>query len=856
MMTTVDLRCNDLREPLGVDKPHFSWRMAAGGKHQTGYRIEVQVEDAVSAQYSQVWDTGYVESSDCVQIPYAGEQLKPHTPYRWRVCQWDENGEQGPWSQWATFETSLMDRYQGQWIGLPEALDNRTKKDPLPAPLLRKSFVLPEGIRRGRIYLCGLGYYVLYVNGKRAGDAVLAPGVSQYDQTVYYDTVDVTDLLHAGENVFGVILGNGWYNSYTYDPWNFREAPWRGRPKLWLEAHITMENGEDICVASDTSWKGAFGPIRTDGLRHGELYDARLAKKGWAEPGYDDSEFLPVRPKRTPGGLRKSGQFTPIRRIETIQAVAITQPQPDVWVYDFGRNISGVIRVNAPGFEGKQVTFKYSERLDDAGMIERKRIAEYTWSGEFQTDHYVMRGDAMEIWSPEFTYHGFRYVEITGYPGMHTKEAFQADVIYTDFEKSGEFVCSDEMLNQIQKVAMDSTLTNYHGMPTDCPHREKNGWTGDAQISAEQVLMNFDPRTAYRKWMSDIEDAQRPDGHLPGLIPSAAWGYNRTGVTYGYALTVIPWLQYVYYKDIEILRSRYAAMKKYFENTRDLEVDGIIAVDGEMYYSFGDWLPPGQNEVRKCPTAITETTCYYQLAKKLSQIAELLSEKEDAEYFAQHAQRIREAFRKAFIKENPQEMPGCCQTALGTVMFYDLLEQDEKEAYLKALVEQIHQYEDHLDCGFSGFHDVLHALTDNGEIELVYEILKKDTYPSIGYMLRNNATTLWETWEGDMSQNHHAYSDVSLYFYRGLAGIQVDPAHPGFRKFTLKPGAPKKMQWVKAWHNCSYGRIESAWSRNPDGTIDYSCVVPPNTQAELILFDGSSRLLQPGEYKFTVKELA
>ena len=854
-MRPTDLRCCDMANPIGVDDaPRFSWHIEGNnaGQLQTAYQLTLASCDE-SIENRIVYDSGKVETDACIEIEIPELNLRSCTVYHWRVRLWDENSQVTQWSDWAYFETGLLGHFKGQWIGVPEGWELRGTPDPIPAPILRKSFLLPEKPVRGRIYVCGLGYSVVYVNGKRIGDEVLVPGVAQYDKTVYYNTFDITDQLIPGENVIGVILGNGWYNSYSDDPWMFKQAPWRSRPKLWLQGRFELRDKTTYEVVSDATWKSSTGPVLADGLRNGEFYDARLEKEGWAEPGFDDTQFQPVQIKRTPGGLRKAQHFTPIRCIETIQAVNVYEVRPGVWVYDFGKNISGFIYLNAKGYRNSEIVFRYSERIDIDGNINREKIAVYTQSGEFQTDHYIMKGADLECWSPEFTYHGFRYVEISGYPGTHTAEAFQAKVICTDFEKAGEFKCSDDIVNRIQAAALLATQTNFHGMPTDCPHREKNGWTGDAWISAEQLLTNFDGRTVYRKWMNDLRDGQRPDGHLPGLAPAAAWGYNRTGTTWGAALIMIPWYQYLYWGDSAILRENYDAMKAYYRNIAMMETEGIVAVDGEEFFAFGDWMPPGGNEARKCPVAITETATYFLMAKVLSKISDILNEPNEAVWFADQATRIKRCFRQKFFTTGEKVLFKQCQSAIAAVLYHEIQETNEQTVFVNALLDEIQNTDKHLDVGFHGMKYLLSALLENDLVELGYQMITRLDYPSFGYMIEQGATTLWEDWEGELSQNHHAFSDVSNFFYQGLAGIRLDPKSPGFKSFILKPSAPKGLDWVEAWHKSPYGRIESNWRRIGD-EIEYRCSVPANTKAQLFLFDGTKHELSPGNYTFTVMD--
>ena len=846
MIRATDLLCNDTENPLGIDdlSPIFSWKTVSDEKNalQTSYRIRVARADAPD---KALWDSGKIASGVSVSIPYSGEKLEPMTAYAWSVKQWDKYDNESEWSDTAFFETGLMGTYRGQWIGPTNGDKTWRKPDPLPAPMLRKSFILPTKAKKARVYVCGLGYYNFLINGKKVSDKLLCPVLSQYNEKVYYDTFDITELLREGENVFAVTLGNGWYNSYTKDPWNFAQAPWRDRPKLWLESHIELDGGESIAVISDHTWKYSFGPVVADGLRHGETYDARLKKDGWSEPGYDDKDFIEVQIKRSPGGIRTSRQITPIRRIETLKAVKILEGADGARVYDFGKNVSGYVRIKAKGYEDAEIVFRYSEKIDENNNIDREKISAYIYSGEFQTDHYTMRGNEIEEWTPSFTYHGFRYVEITGYPGEYTDEAFTADVIYTDFTVLGDFNCSDESLNKLHAASMLATLTNFHGMPEDCPHREKNGWTGDAWISAEQLLLNFDARRDYRKWLSDIRDCQRPDGHLPGCVPTADWGYRRTGIIWGAALLFIPWYQYLYCGDKRIIEENYEASKRFVQNTADLEVDGTVTHDGESARSFGDWMPPGGNLARKCSVVLMETATYYTLLSVLSKMAYILEKQEEGEFYYHESLRIKDCFNKKYIKDGLLTVRGC-MTAYGCLAFNEL----DDGSFLEQLKAESLSNGGIADFGFHGMKYVLQSLIDGGMEDIAYKIVKNRKYPGWLYMLDSGATTLWETWEGDLSQNHHAFSDVDTFFYKALAGIRMDPQNPGFKHFFLKPYTPDDISYVTASHVSPYGKIESAWERNGN-TVIYKFRIPENTEATVILPNGSSERVGSGEHIFS-----
>jgi len=832
------MRCNYSVNPLGVEtpSPHLSWVLESDERdqYQKAYRIIV----ASSAKLLEngtgdLWDSGKVESSESAHIRYAGKQLKSGQQCWWKVCAWDKHDKASQWSDAAFFEMGLLSQsdWKAKWICAYNAgTDIETS---IPAPLLRKSFQLDKKIRKARVYICGLGYYELYINGVKIGDDVLSPAFTKYDSTVLYNTYDVLDSLAPGENVVGVILGNGWYNPFTEEVWNHRQSPWRDHPKLLFQMHVTFEDGEEITLVSDRSWKVSDGPIIFDGLRNGEFYDARREKDGWSKPGYDDSEWKHALIAKAPGGLLRSSQLPPIRITGTIKPVSLKEVQSGVWVYDLGQNISGWAKIKVSGPKGTEITLKYAEKIKDDGSLDQSNIDIYIKSGECQTDKYILKGEGVEEWEPRFTYHGFQYVQVTGFPGTPALDSLVGRVVHTDLESRGEFECSNVLLNSIQKCARWSTLTNYHGIPTDCPHREKNGWTGDASLSAEQVLLNFDPVTAYAKWMRDFADVQRPSGQLPGIVPTGGWGFNwGSGPAWDSAMILIPWYVYLYRGDVSLLEDMYENMKRYVDFMTSMSEEGIVD------FGLGDWCPPvGGPADHQCPVAVTSTAYYYVDTQIVAKAAALLGKKEDAERYSNLAGNIREAFREKFLDKDTGVVTGNCQTSMACALYQGMVNEDEKPRVLEKLVEQVELKGRHIDCGILGAKYVMHTLSEMGRTDLAYAMATQTDFPSWGHWIAQGATTLWETFAGDASRNHHMFSDISAWFYKGLAGINPDPEEPGFKHIIFKPNPVEGLQWVRSYHKSMYGDIRCNWKVDGDRfMIDIS--VPVNCRATLYLPDG------------------
>lgn len=838
-MVIKNLTCNYLENPLGVETQHprLSWMLSSDGsaRYQTAYRLIVaSTMENLDNDNGDLWDSGKVESDQSVFIPYDGIPLSSGQECYWKVCIWDQDGNQSPWSQPGYWEMGfLSDKdWQGKWIALhPYPVNMAGVKDEWPAPMLRRSFSLDKDIKKARVYISGLGYYELSINGEKVGDQVLAPSFTSYDKTVLYQTFDVTNALQKGENAVGVVLGNGWYNCSTQEVWLFKQASWRSHPKLLFQMHIEYKDGDRQVIVSDTNWRGTTGPIVYDSLRNGETYDARLEIDGWTQPGFDDQSWENARITRPPGGVLRSQQMTPIRVTQTIKPISLKEVRKGVWVYDLGQSISGWAKIRVSGQAGTEIVLKYSENLAEDGDIDPSNIDIFVKSGEFQTDRYILKGEGIEEWEPRFTYHGFRYVQMTGFDGVPTLDNLEGRVVHTDFEVRGEFECSNELFNTIQKCSRWSTLTNYHGMPTDCPHREKNGWTGDAALSAEQTILNFHPGTTYTKWLKDFIDAQRPNGQLPGIIPTGGWGYNwGSGPAWDSAIILITWNVYLYYGDTSILKDMYDSMKKYVDYIAYMANDHIVE------FGLGDWCPPRAEGYthNSCPTAITDTAYYYIDTYILSKVASILNKEEDAQCYAKLAQDIRQAFRDKFVDIDAGEVTGNSQTALACVLYQGLVDREEASGILVTLEDEIKRYDYHLDCGILGTKYIMHALTEYERSDLAYAMANQTTYPSWGHWIAQGATTLWEDWDGVGSRNHHMYGDISAWFYKGLAGINPDPEKPGFKHIIIKPNPVGDLKWVNAWHQSMYGKILSNWSLDND-QFNLQVSIPPNTTATVHL---------------------
>ncbi len=653
------------------------------------------------------------------------------------------------------------------------------------SPLFRKEFTLPGKPRRAELSVCGLGYGVTTLNGAPVTGDVLTTPLTRFDATVLYCTYDVTGLLREGRNAAGVMLGNGWYNDIS-ETWDFEKAPWRHHPKLIFSLSVTLETGETVTVVSDSHWKSFGGPAVFNHVRCGERYDARLEQTGFDRPGFDDGAWPAAFVCRGPGGILKEAALPPIRVVETL-------PMKEIFprVYDTNQNLSGWAKIRVRGEAGRKVSLRYSERITPEGKLDTERIDSFNRSYELShCDEYICAGSGWEEWEPHFCYHGFRYVEVTGAPDDFE---IAARVVHTDLASAGEFSCSDGMLNRIHSASRWSTLTNFHSVPTDCPHREQNGWTGDALLSSEQALMNFDMTAAYEKWLGDFRDVQRPNGAVPGIVPTGGWGFNwGSGPAWDSALILIPLYVWRYEKNDRLLRGMWDCMERYLSFLGTMEEDGIVD------FGLGDWCAPEKTAV--CPTAITDTAYYYADARAMAEGAEAVGK--DAEPYRRLAERVRGAFRAKFVRNGLPVPEG--QTSLACALTQGLLEPEEEPAAARRLAELVEQNGYHIDCGILGTKYIFRALSDRGYGEVLYKMVTNPTYPSYADWINHGMTTLCEDWEMKNSLNHHMFSEVDLWFYRSLAGIRCDE-----KELVIAPVFLKELDWVRA----SHGGITVFWDR-------------------------------------------
>lgn len=828
------LRCEYLENPLGIDSPspRFSWQLddPRPGARQTAYRVWVGTDSlAVANGLGDIWDTGS-RRSDRMLVEYNGEKLRPYTRYFWTVQVWDQEGKAASPAPVAGFETGMLQQHQwrGHWI--TDTRDIHLK----PAPYFRKSFTPAQPIRSARVYIAAAGLYELYLNGQRIGDHLLDPTYTRFDRRNLYVTYDVTRQLQSGENAIGVLLGNGWYNHQSTAVWYFHEAPWRARPKFCLDLRITYEDGSVETVSSGPDWKTDLSPVIFNSIYTAEHYDARREQPGWATPNFDDSRWKNAQNTPAPSTNLTAQALHPIRAVEEIPASILRRINDTTYLADFGRNISGITQLTISGEAGTTFRLKHAERLDDDGRADQSNIDVHYRptddSDPFQTDIFILSDRGTESFRPRFNYKGFQYVEVSAdRPFSLQKENLTAYFLHSDVPPAGRIHSSNKTLNGIWSAANNSYLANLFGYPTDCPQREKNGWTGDAHIASETGLYNFDGITVYEKWLDDHRDEQQPNGVLPAIIPTDGWGYHwANGPDWTSTIAIIPWNLYLFYGDTRPLEENYDNLKRYVDHITERSKDGLTD------WGLGDWVPVKS----KAPKELTSSAYYFVDATILAKTARLLGKTDDYEQYSALANEIKKAVNDKYLNEETGIYGEGLQTELSVPLQWGLVPEHLKRKVAENLAKRVAADDEHIDVGLLGTKAVLNALSENGHADLAYRVAAQETFPSWGWWIVNGATTLYENWpidaKSDISMNHIMFGEISAWMYKALGGIFPDEAQPGFKNVLLKPNFVAGLDAFEAQHDGPYGTIVSNWTRVKEG-VEYKVVIPPNSTATLYL---------------------
>jgi alpha-L-rhamnosidase len=839
-----NLRCENLTNPvIDISNPRLSWELSSKGRNvrQKSYRILVSSSlEKLNNDEGDVWDSQKVKSDNSTYIEYEGEKLNSRAEYYWKVKVKTNKGE-SEWSKPASWSMGLIEQteWQAKWMGLDTISDKDVvteRKTRLAARYFRKEFDVPKKIEKAILYISGLGLYEAYINAGRIGEQVLAPTPTDYSKVVKYNSFDITKQLKEGKNAIGVVVGNGRF--FFMRNRNVRNF---GYPRMILQLEIKYSDGSNQTIVSDDSWKvTANGPILANNEFDGEEYDARKEFPGWDKPGFDDSGWLQAELVDAPGGKLEAQTNKNIKVMETIRPVSVNEIQPGIFVLDMGQNMVGWLRMKVNGKAGEEVKLRFAELLNNDGMLYVANLRNAN-----ATDKYILKGAANETWSPSFTYHGFRFVEISGFPGKPTVDNFEGLVVFDEMEATGEFETSDKTVNQIYQNALWGIKGNYRGMPTDCPQRdERMGWLGDRAVGSHGESFMFNINNLYAKWLDDIEQSQREDGSVPDVAPNY-WSIYSDNMTWPGAYVIIANMLYEQYGDRKPIEKHYESMKKWICYMEDKYLkDGIMTKD-----TYGDWcMPPESPELihskdpaRKTDGAVLGTTFYYRMLCLLEKFAVLLDKEDDAETFAQKAESIKTAFNNKYFNKENQQYSNNTVTANLLPLCYGMTPDEYKKGVFKNIVDKtMGEYKGHVSTGLVGMQWLMRGLSEYGRPDIAYKIVTNRDYPSWGYMIEKGATTIWELWNGDtanpeMNSGNHVMllGDLIVWFYEYLAGIQNAPNGAGFEEIVMKPYPVDGLNYVKASYKSAKGLIKSEWSKKANGQFVWNITVPCNSTATI-----------------------
>ncbi|WP_339795792.1 family 78 glycoside hydrolase catalytic domain [Paenibacillus sp. FSL R5-0744] len=832
-----NLKVNYRKNPVGIDDlhPRLSWWISTEirGFIQSAYQVQVANDHNFFSKI--IWDSEKVESDSNVHIEYEGPALQSRTRYYFRVRAWDDHGIVSEWSEPAHWETALLsvDEWQAKWIAAPP---NHQENGADPCDYIRTEFSIPDNVVSARVYATSLGMYRLYINGKPADNTLFNPGWTSYNKRLQYQTYDVTSLIAAGNNALGCMVGNGWYKGYL--AWEGKKDIFGEDRAVLIQLHVTLSDGSEQIFVSDDNWRTSTGPLLMSELYHGETYDARLEVEGWSSPGFEDVKWQKTILKDRPETSLVAQENEPTRVIETIKPIAVITTPKGEHVLDMGQNMVGWVRFTVHAEAGTIITLEHAEVLDREGnfYIGNLRSAK-------QTVTYICHGGEVETFEPYLSFQGFRYVKVTGIPLDQLLEQFIGCVIHTDLEQTGNFKCSDELLNQLQHNILWGQKGNFLDIPTDCPQRdERLGWTGDAQVFIRTSAYNMNVVPFFEKWLKDLAADQEEDGRVPHVIPDVpAAGYG--SAAWGDAAVICPWTLYQCYGDIRVLKTQYPSMKAWVEYIRAQGEDEYLWNTG---FHFGDWLGLDAKEnsyVGATPKELIATAFYAYSTELLAKTAAVIGKPEDAlKYEALH-EKIVLAFRQEFVTPNGR-VASPTQTAYTLALMFELLEEKDRHRTAKMLADHIEGNGVHLTTGFVGTPYLCLVLSRFGYTDVAYQLVLQKEYPSWLYSIIQGATTIWEHWDGikqdgsfwsdDMnSYNHYAYGAIGDWLYRTAGGMELLEA--GYKKIRIQPQIGEHLTWVDASLESVHGTIKVTWKKQNEASVEMQVLIPSNTTAEIII---------------------
>lgn len=826
------LKCEYLVNPMGIDTntPRLSWKIFSDklDVRQTAYAIIVSESmKNIDQGIGDSWQSGKVESNQTL-IKYGGKKLKPKTRYYWKVHCWDQYGKQASSTETSYFETGKMEEpWQAKWIS--DSQDTIAR----PAPYFRKDIELSKVVANARVYTAVAGLIELSVNGNKIGDCLLNPMFTRYDKRCLYLTYDVTNNLKQGNNSLGIILGNGWYNFQSYAVWGFENAKWRNRPAFCFELYIEYMDGTSETICSDNSWKTNLGPIIFNSIYTGEHYDARKEFIDWDSPGFNDENWINVIERDAPSTTITSQVLKPIKITHEFNNLEYEKINDSIYLYILPENIAGITKLKIKGEKGSTIRLKYGETIDENHRVDQSTIDIYSNQkgglDPFQTDIYVLKGEGVEEFMPRFNYKGFQYVEVVAdRPVNLNSDNLIAYRINSDVSPISKLHSSSDLVNKIWEATNRSYISNLHGYPTDCPQREKNGWTGDAHIALNAALYNYDGITIYEKWMTDHRDAQLDNGMLPAIIPTSGWGYTwGNGPDWTSTILIVPWSIYLFYGDKKILEDNYNNMKLFVDHITSVSIDNLTS------WGLGDWSPYKTIADKELLISLY----YYQDALLLSKIASILGKEKESELYAYLSQEIKGSLNNKFLNKDKGIYASGSQAELSAPLYFGIVPEEYKQKVVDNLVQRVIEDNRHLDVGLLGSKTLLGALSNNGHTDLAFDVATQKTYPSWGWWIENGATTLYETWEIEtetLSRNHVMFGEISAWFYKTLGGINVDEKNPGFASVIIEPHFVKTLDEFMVEYDSVKGKICSSWKRI-NNRIEFNLTIPTNSIATVNL---------------------
>lgn len=832
---------------LGIDiaKPRFSW-MSESDKRNT-IQASYQIMVAEDNQFNKiVWDSGEVTSDQSTHIKYNGDSLKSFTRYFFKVRISDQFGRYSEWSTTNWFETAFLDsdEWKAKWI-TPKKQDVEEE-----VFALRKTLTVKDEVQSARVYVTSLGIYQLYINGAEIGDALFTPGWTSYQNRLQYQTYDVTNNLVKGSNALGILLSEGWYKGMGFDkPYKYGE-----NLAALLELHVVYKNGKKEIFTTNKEWKSGNSSFVAASIYNGETYDARL-ESNWSESDFHDEDWEPVDCSFKPDAKLVAQQNELVRVTETITPIEYIVTPKGEKVLDMGQNMVGRMRMRVTAPKGTKITLKHAEVLDKEGNFytENLRTAK-------QEVIYITKGDGKETYAPTFTFQGFRYVKVEGYPSEDLSlDDFTGEVIHSDMERTGEFITDNELINRLHSNVVWGQRGNFVDVPTDCPQRnERLGWTGDAQVFIGTALYNYQGASFFKKWLLDLKADQKPDGQVPFVIPDIIPG-NQVASGWNDAATIIPWTLYQVYGDKHILEDQYESMKAWVEKVRSLATNETV---WNAKIQFGDWLAldgDPHSPVGATPIPLIATAYHAYSTHILAKAASVLGFEKDAEeYFALYGKIVAD-FQAEFTTATGNVIGGT-QTSYIIPLAFNLLKGDAARKAAHELHRMIVANDYHLTTGFLGTPHLCSVLSKYGYHETALRLLLQDEYPSWLFEVKNGATTIWERWNsmnpdgtfndsGMTSFNHYAYGAVAEWMHNTIAGISFDETTPGYKKFSIAPNiSPLGMTEVKASYKSLYGKVVSEWKLN-ENEVMLKVTVPVNTEADVIIPPNASNITLDGERK-------